>query len=89
LVDDGAHNALAEGNRSLLAAGVREVDGTFAPGDAVEIVDEHGRAFARGLVGFSSDELRRIAGMDSKRIGALLGGPMGREVVHRDELVLL
>ena len=89
LVDDGAHNALAEGNRSLLAAGVREVDGTFAPGDAVEIVDEHGRAFARGLVGFSSDELRRIAGMDSKRIGALLGGPMGREVIHRDELVLL
>jgi glutamate 5-kinase len=86
-VDDGAAHAITAGNRSLLAAGVRGVEGTFVPGDAVDIVDEHGKPVARGLVGFGSDELGRIAGMDSKRISQLLGG--AREVVHRDELVVL
>jgi glutamate 5-kinase len=86
-VDDGAVHAITDGRRSLLAAGVRAVDGAFAPGDAVDIVDASGRAFARGLVGFSSDELERVAGMDSKRISELLGA--AREVVHRDELVVL
>jgi glutamate 5-kinase len=87
VVDDGAARAVVEGNRSLLAAGVRSVEGSFAPGDAVDIVDGAGTAVARGLVGFSSDELGRVAGLDSKRITELLGG--AREVVHRDELVVL
>lgn len=86
-VDDGAAHAITAGNRSLLAAGVRGVEGSFVPGDAVEIVDASGTAVARGLVGFSSEELQRIAGMDSKRISELLGG--SREVVHKDELVVL
>jgi glutamate 5-kinase len=86
-VDDGAARAVVEGNRSLLAAGVRSVEGSFAPGDAVDIVDGAGTAVARGLVGFSSDELGRVAGLDSKRITELLGG--APEVVHRDELVVL
>lgn len=86
-VDAGAARAVTVGNRSLLAAGVRRVEGTFVPGDAVDIVDEEGTSVARGLVGFSSEELDRIAGMDSKRISELLGG--AREVVHRDELVVL
>ena len=89
IVDDGARVALCEGNRSLLAAGVCGVDGSFAAGDAVDVVDASGRAFARGLVGFSSDELARIAGMGSSAIGELLGPAAAREVVHRDELVVL
>ncbi|HVE92901.1 MAG TPA: glutamate 5-kinase [Actinomycetota bacterium] len=87
MVDEGARSAIAAGNRSLLAAGVRGVEGTFSPGDAVDIVDDGGVAFARGLVGFSSDELARVAGMDSRAVGELVG--RGREVVHRDELVVL
>lgn len=87
LVDDGARVALAERNRSLLAAGVRGVEGAFVPGDTVEIVDESGHAFARGLVGFSSEELAQIAGMGSEQVSELIGG--AREVVHRDELVVL
>jgi glutamate 5-kinase len=87
VVDAGAHAAIAERNRSLLAAGVKRVEGTFAPGDAVDIVDEDGTPFARGLVGFSSEELERIAGLDSARIAKVVGG--AREVVHRDELVVL
>jgi glutamate 5-kinase len=87
LVDAGARAALAERNRSLLAAGVKGVEGSFVPGDTVDIVDETGQAFARGLVGFSSDELQRIAGMGSAEVTKLVG--TGREVVHRDELVVL
>jgi glutamate 5-kinase len=87
VVDAGARTALAERNRSLLAAGVKAVEGSFVPGDTVEIVDEDGTAFARGLVGFSSEELERIAGMGSKEISKIVGG--AREVVHRDELVVL
>lgn len=87
IVDAGARTALADRNRSLLAAGVKGVEGSFVPGDTVEIVDEAGHAFARGLVGFSSDELLRIAGMGSAEVAKLVGS--GREVVHRDELVLL
>jgi glutamate 5-kinase len=86
-VDDGARAAVAERNRSLLAAGVKAVEGSFVPGDTVEIVDENGAAFARGLVGFTSEELATIAGMGSAEVGKLTGGV--REVVHRDELVVL
>ncbi len=87
VVDAGARRAICDGNRSLLAAGVKGTDGSFVPGDAVNIVDEDGRTFARGLVGFSSEELGRIAGMDSARMSEIVGD--AREVVHRDELVVL
>ena len=87
VVDDGARRAVAERNRSLLAAGVKRVEGSFAVGDTVEIVDESGSAFARGLVGFASEELAKIVGLDSAKVSELVGD--AREVVHRDELVVL
>jgi glutamate 5-kinase len=87
VVDAGARRAVAEGNRSLLAAGVKQVEGSFVPGDAVDIVDEEGHAFARGLVGFTSEELAKIVGMASSRLAEIVGD--AREVVHRDELVVL
>ncbi|HYZ93283.1 MAG TPA: glutamate 5-kinase [Actinomycetota bacterium] len=87
VVDAGARHAIVDLNRSLLAAGVKGTDGSFLPGDAVDIVDEDGRVFARGLVGFSSEELGRVAGMDSARVSEVVGD--AREVVHRDELVVL
>ncbi len=87
VVDSGARTALSDKNRSLLAAGVKRVEGSFQAGDAVDIVDEEGHTFARGLVGYSSEELARVAGMDSAGMSKLLGDT--REVVHRDELVVL
>jgi glutamate 5-kinase len=87
IVDAGARRAITDGNRSLLAAGVKATDGSFLPGDPVDIVDESGSTFARGLVGFSSEELDRIVGMDSARVSEIVGD--AREVVHRDELVVL
>ena len=89
LVDGGAHKALKTGGKSLLAPGVVAVHGDFNEGDAVDIVTAKGAAFARGLVRYSADQLRRIAGQPSTRIAEILGFSMGDAIIHRDDLVLL
>jgi glutamate 5-kinase len=85
VVDDGARRALVEGNRSLLPAGVRDVEGDFDAEDAVEVVDGSGRVFAKGLVGVDAATLRAVAGLRTDQL------PEGttHEVVHRDDLVIL
>jgi glutamate 5-kinase len=85
VVDDGARKALVERNVSLLAAGVREVQGSFQADDAVELVGPDGRVFAKGLVRLSARALRAIAGMRTAELPE--GTP--HEVVHRDDLVVL
>lgn len=85
VVDDGARRALVVGNRSLLPAGVRAVEGDFDAQDAVEVVDTGGRVFAKGLAGTSAATLRAIAG---RRTDELPDGTP-HEVVHRDDLVIL
>jgi glutamate 5-kinase len=85
VVDDGARKALVERNVSLLAAGVREVQGSFQADDAVELVGPDGRVFAKGLVRLSDRALRAIAGMRTAELPE--GTP--HEVVHRDDLVVL
>jgi glutamate 5-kinase len=88
-VDDGAKKALLSQKRSLLPSGLREVVGTFKHGDPVDIADPSGAVFARGLAGYSSDELRRLVGKKSSEIEAVLGYKYLDEVVHRDDLVEL
>jgi glutamate 5-kinase len=85
VVDDGARRALTRDGRSLLPAGVRGVDGSFEADDAVEVVGEDGRPFAKGLIRVSADGLRAIAG---QRTGDLPDGTP-HEVIHRDDLVVL
>ena len=87
-VDDGARAAVLEGKKSLLPSGVREVRGSFAQGDPVEIVSLDGRPFARGLAVYAADEVRRIAGLRSAEIEARLGYRLLDCVVHRDDLVV-
>jgi glutamate 5-kinase len=85
-VDTGAANALVSG-KSLLAAGVRAVEGPFDKGDAVRVRDETGREVARGLVRYDSADAQRIAGLRSDAIEAELGfteGPM----IHADDLAI-
>lgn len=81
-VDGGARRALERG-KSLLAAGVREVDGNFAVGSPVEVVDDEAVVFAKGLARHSSDDLRAVAGRRSEDLpsGAL------HLVIHADDLV--
>ncbi len=87
-VDAGARLAIEQGGKSLLPSGVRAVEGTFVAGDAVEIRDADG-AFARGLSGYSADEVRRILGKRSSEIEPALGYKVTDEIVHRDDLALL
>ncbi len=87
-LDAGASAALAEG-RSLLPAGVTDVDGHFDRGDTVSLVDAEGREVGRGLVAYGADEARAIIGRQSAAIPEILGYRGRDELVHRDDLVIL
>lgn len=88
-IDDGARRALLEQGRSLLAAGITSVDGSFDMGAAVRILDATGKDVARGLVNYSSDDINLIKGCKSASIQSILGRKDFDEVIHRDNLVLL
>ncbi len=85
VVDDGARNALLFGGKSLLAAGVRDVDGEFDGDAPVEVVGLDGKAFAKGLSRLSATALRNVLGRHTSELPE--GAP--REVIHRDDLVVL
>ena len=89
LVDAGAHDAVVTRGRSLLAAGIRGLEGDFATGDVVALAAADGRVFARGLVNYSAGELRRIAGLRTEQIAEVLGSIPYEEVVHRDNLAVI
>ena len=89
LLDAGAANAVQANGKSLLAVGVRGVEGNFAKGDVVSLCDPAGREFARGLSNYSSTQMTTIAGQPTDRIAELLGHCPYDEVVHRDNLVVL
>ncbi|MCU1493151.1 MAG: glutamate 5-kinase [Acidimicrobiaceae bacterium] len=85
LVDEGARRALVEREASLLAAGVVSVEGDFSLDDAVEIAGPDGAVFAKGLARLGSAQAARWVGRKS----ADLPTELTREVVHRDDLVVL
>jgi glutamate 5-kinase len=77
--------AVVHRRASLLPAGVTALDGDFAAGDPVELVDPDGAPVARGLVGYDAADLPPLLG---RRTGDL-PPEFRREVVHRDDVVLL
>lgn len=83
-VDEGARRALVDKKASLLAIGVRDVVGTFAEGEPVEIVGPDGQPVGRGFVGYSSAELIAEVGHSSVEEGHRSQRP----VVHRDHMML-
>ncbi len=87
IVDDGALNAL-RGGKSLLPAGVVNVEGNFQKGDAVVVVNGDGAEVGRGLVAYSIDDARLLMGHKSSEIEHLLGYRGVDELIHRDNLVL-
>jgi glutamate 5-kinase len=90
VVDAGALSALTHHGKSLLPSGLVGVRGEFAAGEVVAVIDATGqREFARGLVNFDADELRRIQGAQTRDIEARLGYRAVDEVIHRDNLVIL
>ena len=86
--DEGASKALRNG-KSLLAAGVIRIDGFFNKGENVLIIDQDNNQLARGLSSFSSDEINKIKGKQSKEIEKILGYLTKTEIIHKDDMVLL
>jgi glutamate 5-kinase len=88
-LDEGAVRAVTRRRASLLAAGMTGVSGSFVAGDPVDLVGPDGTPVARGLVNFDSDEVPALLGRSSHELKRELGAAYEREVVHRDDLVLL
>ena len=88
-VDAGARAAIIGQGRSLLAAGVTGLEGSFTAGDVVSLIATDGREFARGLANYPSDDLRRIAGLKTEQIVGVLGYAPYDEVIHRDNLAVI
>jgi glutamate 5-kinase len=89
-LDPGAVQAVVDRRKSLLPAGITAVDGTFTAGDPVDLVDAaSGTAVARGLVNYDAVELPGLLGRSTVELAAALGPGYEREVVHRDDMVLL
>jgi glutamate 5-kinase len=88
-LDPGAVRAITQRRASLLAAGITGVTGSFVAGDPVDLTDTDGRPVARGLVNFDAEEIPALIGRSSHELKRELGAAYEREVVHRDDLVLL
>lgn len=89
ILDDGAVKALVEGGKSLLPSGIVSVEGIFDTGDAVYCLDTKGKRVAKGLVNYSSSEIRKIKGRKTSEIEKILGYKYSDEAIHRDNLVLI
>ncbi len=88
-VDEGAAQAITKRGKSLLPAGVRQVEGAFTLGSVINIRGPDGQIFARGLTEYSSDDIRRIMGRKTSEIATLLGQKDYDEIIHRDHLLVL
>ena len=87
VVDAGASRILREKGASLLAVGVRAVQGKFQRGEVVACVDEQGEEVARGLINYNSDEVTKLIGQSSDKIESILGYVDEEELIHRDNMI--
>ncbi len=86
-VDDGAHRALTEKKKSLLAIGIIGYTGEFYPGDAVDI-QHNGTTFAKGIVNYSVSDMELVMGKRTDEIEEVAGGMLYNEVIHRDNMIV-
>ncbi len=89
VLDAGAVTAVVERRASLLPAGVVGVEGTFVAGDPIDLLTENGHVVARGLVNFDATELPELLGRSTRDLARERGTAYEREVVHRDDLIVL
>ncbi len=88
-LDAGATQAVLAHGRSLLAAGIASVSGTFEAGSAVQLCDPSGSEIGRGIVNYSSAEIELLRGKKSADIQTTIGYQRATTVVHRDNLAVL
>ncbi|QXJ20907.1 glutamate 5-kinase [Actinomadura graeca] len=89
LLDAGAVEAVARRGKSLLPAGVTGVEGDFAAGDPVDLCGADGAVVARGLVNYDASEIPDLMGRSTRWLARELGPEYEREIIHRDDLVVL
>jgi glutamate 5-kinase len=89
VLDEGAVKALTGMGKSLLPSGIISVEGEFELGDAVNCTDLKGGRIAKGIINYSSSDLRKIMGKKTSEIEKVLGYKYSDEAIHRDNLVLL
>ncbi len=87
-VDEGAARALVKQGKSLLPSGITRVEGSFDIGNTVVIAGPDGTEIARGIVSYSSEDIERIKGAQTRDIARILGHKDYDEVVHRNNLAL-
>jgi glutamate 5-kinase len=88
-IDAGAKKAIFSRGKSLLSAGIVEIQGDFEFGNAVSLLDESGKEFAVGLVNYNSRDLDKIKGLKTPAVREVLHERFYEEVIHRNDLVLL
>jgi len=88
-LDPGAVEAVVKRHASLLPAGITGVEGVFDAGDPVNLRDEDDMIIARGLVNYDAAEIPGLMGRSTRWLASKLGQEYEREVVHRDDLVIL
>ncbi|WP_174567452.1 glutamate 5-kinase [Actinomadura kijaniata] len=89
VLDAGAVEAVVRRGKSLLPAGVTGVEGEFAAGDPVDLCDPAGTVVARGLVNYDAGEIPDLMGRSTRWLARELGPEYEREIIHRDDLVIL
>ena len=88
-LDDGAVEAVTVRRASLLPAGITGITGTFDAGDPVDLTGTDGKPVARGLVNYDAKEIPALMGRSTRWLSTKLGPEYEREIVHRDDLVIL
>jgi glutamate 5-kinase len=88
-LDDGAVTALKKNGKSLLPVGIKSVSGEFKRGEIISCVDQSGNEIARGLTNYDSVQSKLIIGKSSKEIQDVLGQVDEKELIHRDNLILM
>lgn len=78
VVDGGAEIAL-KNRKSLLSCGVIEYQGVFSNGSVVEICNEQGEVFAKGVIAFSSDTLKSIS----------VGSDHAQMIIHANNIAII
>lgn len=89
LLDSGACRAIVSGGRSLLAIGVVAAEGDFSKGDVVSLCNDQTQELARGLINYGRRDIDQIRGLKSTQIAEVLGQLPYKEIIHRDNMVVL
>ena len=87
-LDDGASEAITQKGRSILPVGITEITGEFNRGDLITCLNADSIELAKGLSNFSSQELNKIKGLNSKDLYDALGYASEEEAIHRNNLVV-